>query len=133
MGEGKEAAFFNGIGSTISQLESAVSASLRPMPTETGDGTYIGDSSQTGLAKDLSHVDLGDVRTLVDVVKKAATGEPVDDKKYIMERVIQVGSYYRTEENPSNKTYRYLASCWLTINVPQCCGAHQVSLEHVVE
>jgi linoleate 8R-lipoxygenase/9,12-octadecadienoate 8-hydroperoxide 8R-isomerase len=42
------------------------------------------------LVTDLGHVDLKDIRTLADVIKNAATGEPVNDKQYIMERVIQV-------------------------------------------
>lgn len=60
------------------------------MPTETGDGTYIKQPKTTGLAKDIVHVDLEDVKTLVDVTKTGATGQPVDDREYIMERVIQV-------------------------------------------
>lgn len=80
----------NGIEKTVSQIEQAVSASLRPLPTETGDGTYIKDKSPTGLVKDITHMDLKDIGTIVDVVKNAASGEPMDDREYIMERVIQV-------------------------------------------
>ena len=90
MGDYKGPSIINGLGNTISQVENVVAASLRPLPTETGNGTYIANPTQTGLVQDLPHVDLADVRTLVDVVKNAATGQPVDDKKYIMERVIQV-------------------------------------------
>jgi linoleate 8R-lipoxygenase/9,12-octadecadienoate 8-hydroperoxide 8R-isomerase len=97
MSEGKETNIIAGLGNTISQVENVVAASLRPLPTATGDGTYVAESTQTGLVKDLGHVDFKDVRTLVEVVKSAATGEPVDDKQYIMERVIQVSSH------PNNK------------------------------
>jgi len=78
------------IEKSISQIEQVISASLRSMPTETGDGTYVKESKTTGFAKDLPHLDLDDVKTVVDVVKAGATGEPVDDREYIMERVIQV-------------------------------------------
>lgn len=80
----------NGLAQSISQLEQAVSASLRPLPTETGDGSYVKDSSSTGLVKDLSHIDLADIKTILDVIKSAATGDLIDDRKYITERVIQV-------------------------------------------
>lgn len=80
----------NGLAKSISQIEQAVTASLRPLPTETGDGTYVKDPSSTGLVKDLSHMDLTDIKTIVDVMKNAAMGDPIDDRKYIMERVIQV-------------------------------------------
>lgn len=81
------------IEKSISQIEQVIGASLRPMPTETGDGTYVKKPKTTGFAKDLAHIDLDDVKTVVDVVKAGATGEPVDDREYIMERVIQVGFY----------------------------------------
>lgn len=90
MGEATNGSMLNGIGKAISQLEQTVSASLRPLPTETGDGTYVPKSTDTGIVQDLSHVDLGDVKTIVELTKNAATGEPVDDKQYIMERLIQV-------------------------------------------
>lgn len=75
---------------SISQIEQVISSSLRPLPTETGDGSYIKNPKTTGLAKDITHIDLDDVKTLVEAVKTGATGEPVDDREYIMERVIQV-------------------------------------------
>lgn len=80
----------NGVEKSIAQIEQAVSASLRALPTETGDGTYVRDPSSTGLAKDIRHMDLKDIGTIVDVVKNAATGDPIDDRKFVMERVIQV-------------------------------------------
>ncbi len=74
----------------LAQVEQVLKASLRPLPTETGDGTYVQNNKATGLVKDLSHVDLKDVKTLVEVAKSTITGDPVNDREYIMERVIQV-------------------------------------------
>jgi linoleate 8R-lipoxygenase/9,12-octadecadienoate 8-hydroperoxide 8R-isomerase len=82
----------NGIEKSVSQLGQVITASLRPLPTETGDGSYVAASTSTGIVKDLSHVDLKDVKTLMDVTKSAATGEAVNDRNYIMEREIQVSS-----------------------------------------
>lgn len=81
----------SGISKSIAQLEQVLSASFRSMPTETGDGTYVKKPQSTGLAKDLTHIDFSDAKTMVDVTKAGATGQPVDDREYIMERVIQVG------------------------------------------
>lgn len=80
----------NGLEKSISKLGQAVSASLRPLPTKTGDGTYVKDPESTGLVTDLTHMDLEDVKNIVDVIKEAATGDPIDDRKYVMEKVIQV-------------------------------------------
>lgn len=84
----------NGFEETFSQIEQAVSASLRPLPTETGDGTYIKDKSPTGLIQDIRNIDLSDIGTIVDVIKNAASGSPIDDREHIMERVIQVSRLF---------------------------------------
>lgn len=90
MAQANEKPDSNGLEKTVSQAEQALRASLRPLPTETGDGTYIKDKSPTGLVRDMSHMDLKDIGTILDVVKNAASGSPIDDREYIMERVIQV-------------------------------------------
>ena len=90
MTESESGGVVNGLGKTVSQLEKVVSASLRPLPTETGDGSYVKDSSNTGIVRDLGRMDLSDVKTIVELTKNAATGEPLNDKQYIMERLIQV-------------------------------------------
>ncbi|KAL4792140.1 Psi-producing oxygenase A [Aspergillus venezuelensis] len=119
MGDYKEPSIINGLSNTISQVENIVAASLRPLPTETGNGTYIAKPTQTGLAKDLPHVDLADVRTLVDVVKNAATGQPVDDKKYIMERVIQLAAGLpATSRNAAELTKSFLNMLWNDLEHP---------------
>ncbi|KAL4803636.1 Psi-producing oxygenase A [Aspergillus unguis] len=119
MGESKETTFLSAFRNRLSQIESAVSASLRPLPTATGDGTYITDSTQTGLASDLSHVDLNDARTLVDVVKSAATGQPVDDKQYIMERVIQLtAGLPSNSRNAAELTKSFLNMLWNDLEHP---------------
>ena len=75
---------------TVSQVKQVVSASLRPLPTQTGDGTYIADKSPTGLVQDIRHMDPKDIDTILDAVKDAITGSSIDDRDYLMERVIQV-------------------------------------------
>ena len=85
----------NGAESSFAQIEQVVKASMRPLPTETGDGTYVKGNTATGLAQDLSHVDLKDVKTLAEVAKSAITGDPINDREYIMERVIQVSDLLR--------------------------------------
>jgi linoleate 8R-lipoxygenase/9,12-octadecadienoate 8-hydroperoxide 8R-isomerase len=93
MAESQNTSVVNGLGKTVSQVEKIVSASLRPLPTETGDGSYVKELSSTGIVRDLGRMDLSDVKTIVELTKNAATGEPVDDKQYIMERLIQVRRY----------------------------------------
>lgn len=85
-------AIMNGVSQSVQQIEKAIAASLRPLPTETGDGTYVTSATKSRLVEDISRLDLGDIKTIVNVAKNAATGEPVDDKRYITEKLIQVSS-----------------------------------------
>lgn len=80
----------NGQENPISQAEKVISASLRPLPTETGDGTYFKIEKITGLVRDLGNLDLKDVKTIAEVARSAVTGEPTNDREYILERGIQV-------------------------------------------
>ncbi|KAL2862868.1 peroxidase/cytochrome P450 family protein [Aspergillus lucknowensis] len=119
MGEERGSSILNGLGNAISQIENAVSASLRPLPAATGNGTYVAESTKTGLARDLSHVDLEDIRTLADLIKNAATGEPVDDKQYIMERVIQLAAGLpSTSRNATELTESFLNMLWNDLEHP---------------
>ncbi|EZF26328.1 hypothetical protein H112_01540 [Trichophyton rubrum D6] len=74
----------------VSDVSRAISASLRPLPVASGDGTYLPTTHTTGILDDLAHMKLGDAGTLAEVAKLAATGQLIDDKRYIMERIIQV-------------------------------------------
>jgi hypothetical protein len=87
---GRDERSANGNKNPIVQVEKVLAASLRPLPTETGDGTYIKGNTTTGIAKDIGHVDIKDLETLAVVAKKGITGDAVNDREYIMERVIQV-------------------------------------------
>lgn len=80
----------NGRENPIEKIEKVVEASLRPLPTETGDGTYIQSKKATGFAKDLKHIDLKDVKTIAELAKSAVTGDPLNDRDYVMEGIIQV-------------------------------------------
>lgn len=74
----------------FASIKGLVKASLRPLPTETGGGSYITKPIATGVLHDLHKLDLKDVGSLIETVKTQATGGPTDDKSYLMERVIRV-------------------------------------------
>lgn len=67
-------------------------ASVAPLPTKTGDGSQIAKTKSTGIFNDIIHARPSDVRTLIDLVKSAVTGDPVDDKSYLMERLVKLES-----------------------------------------
>jgi hypothetical protein len=72
------------------------SASRRPLPVQTGDGTYLAKDDPTflqnviGDLKGFSSFNVTDVKTLLQVLAKTKTGALWDDSKYLMEDLIQV-------------------------------------------
>lgn len=75
----------------ISQISQVIHAAMRPLPEQTGDGSYIPDANtQSGIWNNLSHVGIKDIATLTEVVKDGLSGAFVNDKDFLMERVIQV-------------------------------------------
>lgn len=74
---------------SLEEFAQLVQASRRPLPTQTGDGTYIsGGEVPSSLLQDIKSLGFKDVKTLQEVLKNK--GELQDDKTMLMERVIQV-------------------------------------------
>lgn len=65
-------------------------ASQRPLPTQTGDGSYVDQEVPSGMMADLKSLGFKDIKTLKEVMQTKASGALQDDKTYLMERVIQV-------------------------------------------
>ena len=89
------AALRNNVDNTFKSLVAVVSAAARPLPKETGDGTYVKENpgeleNIKNLVGDLSSLGIKDVATLLEVARKKASGEPTDDKTYLMEGIIAV-------------------------------------------
>lgn len=80
------------VQSSFQQYAQLIHASHRPLPTQSGDGSYIEENVPSGLMQDLKSLGFQDVKTLIGVMKTKATGALADDKTYLMERVIQLVS-----------------------------------------
>jgi hypothetical protein len=78
------------VESSFTQFAHLVHAAQRPLPNQSGDGTYIEEKQQhSGLWADLRSLGFKDAKTLAEVMKNTASGALVDDKSMLMERVIQ--------------------------------------------
>jgi linoleate 8R-lipoxygenase/9,12-octadecadienoate 8-hydroperoxide 8R-isomerase len=88
----KKAPKGGGIWGTMDRLTKLLHASMRPLPTETGDWTYITAPQETGLLQDLENLDIKDYETVVRLFKNAATGDLVNDRTYEMEKIIRVST-----------------------------------------
>lgn len=68
----------------------AIHASREPLPNQTGDDTYLKHEESGGLLNDIKSLGFRDINTVKDLIKNKASGELIDDKTYLMERIIQV-------------------------------------------
>lgn len=76
---------------TFSKYAQLIHASRRPLPTESGDGTYLGEKKKgTSLFQDLRTVGFKGIKTIIAVGKSKKKGDLVDDRTYLMEKIIAV-------------------------------------------
>lgn len=80
------------IGAAIKSVSDLIKAATAPLPTQTGDGSIINKQKSTGVLKDVVQMRPRDVLTLVDLAKEAITGEPINDKTFLMERLVELSS-----------------------------------------
>ena len=78
------------VDSAFDQFAQLIHASSRPLPTQTGDGSYIEHEASSSLFQELKHLGFKDVKTLKEVIVNKASGALADDKTMLMERTIQV-------------------------------------------
>jgi linoleate 10R-lipoxygenase len=97
----------------------AIHASQEPLPNQTGDGTYLKHDKSSGLIADIKSLGLGDINTVKDLISSKASGELVDDKTYLMERVIQmVADMPGHSKNRTELTNVFLDELWNSIPHP---------------
>ncbi|KAB8235692.1 peroxidase/cytochrome P450 family protein [Aspergillus alliaceus] len=109
-----------GMVDSFKKYAALIQAARRPLPTETGDGSYIKDDSEHGsIWEDLRALKLQDVNTLKNVVENKASGQVVDDKTMLMERVIQLVAKLPTDSNTRVKlTHMFLGELWNSLPHP---------------
>lgn len=97
----------------------AIHASQEPLPNQTSDGTYLKHDMSSGLINDIKALGFRDVNTVKDLIASKASGELVDDKTYLMERVIQmVSDLPGNSKNRTELTSVFLDELWNSIDHP---------------
>ncbi|KAJ5137335.1 hypothetical protein N7526_003568 [Penicillium atrosanguineum] len=97
----------------------AIHASREPLPNQTGDGTYLKHDESSGLINDIKSLGFRDINTVKDLIKSKASGELVDDKTYLMERIIQmVADLPGHSKNRTELTNQFLDELWNTLPHP---------------
>jgi hypothetical protein len=84
------------LSSSFKSFASLLGAVTAPVPDETGDGSKIQAEEHTAAfravehtLRDMTHLGIDNVQSLLAVQRKKIAGEPIDDKKYLMEGLIK--------------------------------------------
>ena len=78
------------VESTFEQFSQLIHSAQRPLPSQTGDGSYLEKEESSGLWADFKSLGVKDVATVKHIMEDKASGKPQDDRKMHMEEVIQV-------------------------------------------
>jgi hypothetical protein len=79
--------------SAITQIGNAINASFRHVPTQTGDYTSLSHGeAKSSVLSEVKYLSVRNVQTLKDMLVEGLEGGFVDDRTYIMERVIQLAA-----------------------------------------
>jgi hypothetical protein len=107
------------IFSTFAELSAVLHAALRPLPTQTGDHTYLRtDEPDQSLLKQLKALNIENAGTIKDVITHLG-GRPTDDKTYIMERVMRLASQLPlTSSAGKGVTSSFLTQLWDDLKHP---------------
>ncbi|KAI9706373.1 MAG: hypothetical protein M1836_003378 [Candelina mexicana] len=109
----------NAVRKVFLTFSSLLHASLRPLPNQTGDGTYIENTVPSGFWKDLKALGIKDAETLIMMLKSKHSGSPVDDKTYLMERVIQLASGLPSiSKHRGDLTNSFISDLWNSLPHP---------------
>ncbi|RAO67642.1 uncharacterized protein BHQ10_003654 [Talaromyces amestolkiae] len=111
----------NEVSAIFERYAQVIHASREPLPTQSGDGTYLehGHDHSTSLFSDLRSLGFKDYGTLVEVMKNKASGGYVDDKTMLMERIIQlVSGLPSNSERRTELTNAFLDELWDSLPHP---------------
>ncbi|KAF2403700.1 heme peroxidase [Trichodelitschia bisporula] len=115
------------LGAGFQRLAQVVGDSRRPLPDQSGDGTYLDikpDSPDViqrieATLGDLKNLGITDVDTLIKVASKAKSGEPWDDKKYLMEKLIMTAAKFPDNSATGQKlTNTFLSTLYNDLQHP---------------
>jgi hypothetical protein len=113
------------LGSKFSAFASLMGAASAPLP-ETGDGSKLAPEENAtlykkieGALRDMSHLRIENIQTLMEAQKQKMTGEPTDDKTYFMEGLIRTAAALPDGSKTRDAvTHKFLEQLWNDLEHP---------------
>jgi cytochrome P450 len=113
------------VGKSVSNLFSLLNAIRAPLPTQTGDGSELPKAPKDSALYDLKTI-LRDIHTLgfhrvedlAEVVQHATLEQPINDKTYLMERLIQAATCLTDDTVSKQITQKFVTTLWNDLEHP---------------
>lgn len=113
------------IGSSSKSLRQLLRAIKAPLPTQTGDGSQLPEPERPNkidqiqeVWRDLNALGIKNVTELVKVAEQMANHEPMDDKKYEMEHLIQAAAILPDDVISEKITGSFVTQLWKDLDHP---------------
>lgn len=113
------------LGTPFKQAAEFIGAVTAPVPDETGDGSKLPPDEHHAVKKveadlrDMTHLRISDVKTLMKVMYEKVSGAPVDDKTYLMEGIISTAAKLPDgSKNRDTLTHQFLTQLWNDLEHP---------------
>lgn len=114
------------IGASIQNLRKLLKASREPLPTQTGNGTQLpaeehyaglGEKFATAI-RDATTAGWGTLEKVIEAGEGMANGKPIDDKKYLMEYLIQIAAKIPDDVVSNKITDTMITTLWQDLDHP---------------
>ena len=113
------------VGKSVGQMFTLLDAIRAPLPTQTGDGSSLPEEPDDSAAhdlsvvlKDVSNLGFDKIEDLANVVAQASRDQPLDDRKYLMERLIQAAASLPNDLVRTGITNTFLTTLWNDLKHP---------------
>lgn len=107
------------VESAFAEFASLIHASNRPLPEQTGNGSYLHKEESSGFWADIKSLGLKDVNAVKNIIADKASGKPQDDRQMHMEQIIQlVAALPHKSANRVELTSSFLDELWNSLQHP---------------
>ncbi|KAK3056866.1 hypothetical protein LTR09_001904 [Extremus antarcticus] len=113
------------VGRSVSNLWSLLDAIRAPLPTQTGDGSDLARPQRESalydlkiILRDISILGYDRVEDLAEVIRHSSLEEPIDDKTYLMERLIQAAACLPDDNVSKTITNTFVTTLWNDLQHP---------------
>lgn len=118
------AAHDHGILDSLQRFGHLLQSAARPLPTQTGDGTYLEKEPKSNIIDDLASLNITDVETLIELLEKGISGNKlIDDRTMFTEHLITLASKLPSESaNRAKLSNAFTLEIWNSLDHPPACG-----------